>query len=1390
MNQGTNLGSQIGRWIVLAAVVALLGALLLTIRPVGAQDAPPTVSTAETQFNHPENDDGPITTYRATDPEGNDIFWTLGGPDADDFEIVGGVLSFKRAPNFEVPTDRANDENDVGGIEDVPPGADNEGLANNVYKVTVRIGAGGEDGAPDVDNYAGDDLEEIELTVIVDNVNEDGKLVISPRQPQIGTLLTAILTDDDNVAPGVGDWQWARSDSGTGNWEDIPSLSNRMTYSPTIDDEDKYLQVRVRYVDRAGPEPRNLDAVSEFKVREDIVTSNDPPKFPDQSTLIGVSSPTEAEPTQGRTATDRFIPETAPVDTNVGAPVTAFDDKSDIEVLTYSLRDGAAQANSNNDTDNDTPAYSDGDALSFEIHEKSGQITVSDKAVLDADADSATNPYIVVVRAVDGDGDTQDITVTIHVLEYEEPPIIDSVYVADVDPTPDRLPGNSTAGSRVPTEMSHYELDRDNEPATAIDTNLDTDTILSDATNPNENAVYTAWDPDGDTIKWTLDGDDSGSFNITPDENNAGIATLSFGSGPDFEAKADQNKDNVYEVTIVVTDGTYVMEDNPRKDELDVTVKVLNSTDDNEPGTVSFLNRQPEVAIALTAEFEDGDRPRNIQWQWYRASATTTGVCANRVPATNPDDEDNPNTPVDDRVDTENERRYFVENDTITGWVAIPEATSATYTPGYDEHAGGTLEETVVDGEPTVQTWTGGDIELVRTTANDGTVTDDWSEPKCLRATVTYKDDIDRTHSAADVATTDVDETLEATWAATEQPVKREDRNNNEPKFTDDGTIDGATESVYRRDIVENSGAMVITEAFAAVDFADNPAEPEENYEDDGNGPSGAPDADGTDDLLTYRLLEELDHASFTITGTIDYNSVVLPGNSDADPPGLTGVDDGQLTFNGGADYETKAEYRVKVQATDPSGDSGTVTVIINVTPENEGPGWMMGATERVYPENGTDDVSVYKAVDPERSGITYSLADEAVVIGAEDNTNDPTTPDDDIAVGDFVDRDLFEISSIDGNLSFKTSPNFEDPQDGLNGEGDTTVDTNNVYKVTVRAVSEDDKDPRDVIYRKVTITVINVREAPKFSETLDALEITENIDDPEKEPPLARKYLYLLNRGAGQPAADLPAAPNLDVGLPVVAVDDDNTFEATNYTSFEEERNATAAYSATNRPIQLIDGLTYELSGAAAEVAPFTIVPATGQILTTKKLNYEIKDEYTVTVTATDPWDMEDSIEVTIVVENEDEVPVPRTLRIAGKSSHEYPENSPDDLGDYKVTAYGGEVANPRWTLEGADAGKFSIDSSGDTRTLSFRSAPDFEAPADANSDNTYEVTIKVADPSDAAIFGTVGVRVEVTNDPELGALSGSTTDSVNEGDTDLGTYDAHGDRGWPQGHLEQGRR
>ena len=206
MNQGTILGSQIGRWIILAAVVALLGALLLTIRPLGAQDLPPVPDPIESRTIEVPENSVDVYTFGADDPDVADgkLFWTLGGADAAKFKIDDGVLEFKGAPNFESPTGSGGDPNS--------------------YKLTVRISSGGEDGLPGDNHHTGDDLEEIDVTVNVINVKEDGSVVISPRQPQIGSTLNAYLTDPDGSASS-GDWQWARSrsDSDGGPWDDIPA---------------------------------------------------------------------------------------------------------------------------------------------------------------------------------------------------------------------------------------------------------------------------------------------------------------------------------------------------------------------------------------------------------------------------------------------------------------------------------------------------------------------------------------------------------------------------------------------------------------------------------------------------------------------------------------------------------------------------------------------------------------------------------------------------------------------------------------------------------------------------------------------------------------------------------------------------------------------------------------------------------------------------------------------------------------------------------------------------------------------------------------------------------------------------------------------------------------
>ena len=122
---------------------------------------------------------------------------------------------------------------------------------------------------------------------------------------------------------------------------------------------------------------------------------------------------------------------------------------------------------------------------------------------------------------------------------------------------------------------------------------------------------------------------------------------------------------------------------------------------------------------------------------------------------------------------------------------------------------------------------------------------------RCLRATFTYRDNVDRTYPGGndpttdvDETLTDVDETLEGTWAGPEQPVKAIDENNEAPVFTVGGTPTGELESTYRSRVVENVTVDdgVITEAFAAVD----PEADEDDYD------PGADPADADDDLLMY----------------------------------------------------------------------------------------------------------------------------------------------------------------------------------------------------------------------------------------------------------------------------------------------------------------------------------------------------------------------------------------------------------------------------------------------------------------------------------------------------------------------------------------------------------
>ena len=177
-------------------------------------------------------------------------------------------------------------------------------------------------------------------------------------------------------------------------------------------------------------------------------------------------------------------------------------------------------------------------------------------------------------------------------------------------------------------------------------------------------------------------------------------------------------------------------------------------------------------------------------------------------------------------------------------------------------------------------------------------------------------------------------------------------------------------------------------------------------------------------------------------------------------------------------------------------------------------------------------------------------------------------------------------------------------------------------------------------------------------------------------------------------------------------------------------------------------DRLTYSLDNAGADF--FEIVSTSGQLRTKAPLDYEdaTRRRYFVDVTVRDSRDAngdpdmapDATITVTITVDDENEKP-----EVSGQDSIPYLENGTGSVATY--TATDPERDRISWSLAGSDSGHFTIDRG----ALSFRAAPDFENPVDANRDNVYQVTVRA---SDGPNEGTLPVTVTVTNVDEAGAI------------------------------------
>ena len=101
-------------------------------------DEPPEI-TGDADAMYPENGMRPVATYTAVDPEMTAVKWSLSGADAGDFDIYGGVLTFKKSPDYEAATGGGSADTDMSNTYSVMVVATDATRQKGEKKVTVEV---------------------------------------------------------------------------------------------------------------------------------------------------------------------------------------------------------------------------------------------------------------------------------------------------------------------------------------------------------------------------------------------------------------------------------------------------------------------------------------------------------------------------------------------------------------------------------------------------------------------------------------------------------------------------------------------------------------------------------------------------------------------------------------------------------------------------------------------------------------------------------------------------------------------------------------------------------------------------------------------------------------------------------------------------------------------------------------------------------------------------------------------------------------------------------------------------------------------------------------------------------------------------------------------------
>ena len=976
------------------------------------------------------------------------------------------------------------------------------------------------------------------VTINVVNAEDDGVVTPTQREPQIGKEVVAGLTDEDGNVRGQS-WQWFRNATATTDddalgADNVPlckaedgTLSDQLcrindatspNYTPGDDDEGELLAARVTYTD-AFVTPESPGATPIVDDGDSMsVVMQANVEMEDAANTAPKFSDDQDPNTPGKQADAEREVPENKKDANVGDPVTATDTG---DLLIYSL--------------------SGADEASFTIvsglkdaGKDAGQIRTAEK--LDYET---KDMYVVVVTATDPTGATDTINVMISVTDEDDKT---EIAVVDVNGTSAEL---------------EYEEGR-------------TDAV----------ATFSASDEDDDAIDWTKAGEDAGDFEI--DEDASGNGVLTFKKVPNYESPVDDNKNNVYLVTVKASEASEL--------EIEVTV-----TDKDEDGEVGFEGRgqfQPQVGRSLLATLTDQDADvQDEKWQWSRGpsadgpwTAIDKATSASRSPVA--DDLDmylQATVTYEDKFDAGKTASAATEN-------SVEDRTTANAAPSFKD-LDDRFDDPDTDGEDNSGTQVNRDVDEGVKGANVG---------KPITATDANNDALHYTIDAGSTADFSINS------RSGQLKTKNDGLNSDDSGTTGAGDSDGELNRTVMVTATDPSGASA-TQAVTVtiVDVNDSPKFPTtvqkelwvtekllalrtgaaSTATELGTGEYVATDADlGDGGAARDAVTDSDDNVTTAAVVPLTYS---VEG-ADKDKFDITSNDDNTvitLAFDDHTpNFEKQDEYEITIVASDDSAPEGVGTVAVTINVVNAEDDGVVTPTQR-EPQIGKEVVAGLTDEDGNVRGQSWQWFRNATA------TTETT---------DLVDTAPL-CKDADGNLNDQlcrindaTSPNYT-PGDDDEGELLAARVTYTDAFVTPESPGAtpivDAGDSMSVVMQANVEMEDAANTAPKFSDDQDPNTPGKQAD-AEREVPENKK--------------------DANVGDPVTATDTG-------------------------------DLLIYSLSGA--DEASFTIVSGlkdagkdAGQIRTAEKLDYETKDMYVVVVTATDPTGATDTINVMISVTDEDD--------------------------------------------------------------------------------------------------------------------------------------------------------